>query len=62
MEKSNGHLGFFKEYEYFSFNGDVIKACISDPIASFAGTRLGMFFCTAQCWNDSAVCKRIRGE
>ena len=50
-QKSNGHLAFLDDYEYFKLDGNVYKAPVSNVLDINVHVRVGSrFYCTWLMW------------
>mgnify|MGYP001564266779 FL=1 len=63
IEKSDGHIAFAGEFEFFWWNGEVFRAKISTPIDAY-GARPGRFESTAASWQHfgEMTMTQCRGE
>lgn len=58
--KSDGHLAFIGEYEYFRVKTDIYKANVDNPLSDFQGDKLRVgarWECTTVAWDS---CKKLR--
>ncbi len=63
IEKSDGHIAFAGEFEFYWWNNEVFRAKISTPLDTY-GARPGRFESTAANWENHSdmILTMCRGE